>query len=158
ICLWSPIALLAGHVGILVDRMETRALAIAATVAQAVVALALAFVGGVPGMLALAFVLGIGAAISQSAEFALLPLLAGSRPIAKANGVVESARGIGFTIGPLIGGALAAAAGTRIALLTDAATFVVIGAALAWLPVRRRVEATAGPKPRARDGAALLFA
>jgi MFS family permease len=157
ISLWSPIALLAGHVGVLVDRVETRALAIVWTIVQAAAAAALAFAGGAVGLLALTFALGVGAAVSQSAEFALLPLLAGSRPLSKANGIVESARALGFTVGPLIGGALAAGAGTRFALLADAATFLIVAGVLAALPVRRRAEATDGPGPRARDGVTFLY-
>jgi len=158
ISLWSPIVILAGHVGLLVDRLETRALAIAATLFQAAAAGAVAFAPGVAAVLVLTFALGIGAAVSQSAEFALLPLLAGSRPIARANGLVESMRGIGFTVGPLIGGAVAAAAGTRPALLIDAATFLVIAGVLASLPVRRQATVLRGAKPNAREGIALLFA
>jgi predicted MFS family arabinose efflux permease len=157
ICLWSPLAVLAGHVGVLVDRVETRGLAIASACFQAVVAVALAFVHSVVPLLALTVVLGIGVAVSQAAEFALIPLLAGSRPVGRANGLVESARGLGFMIGPLIGGSLAAAAGTRTALLADAATFVIIGAALATLPVRRHNERSSGATFRARDGITLLF-
>ena len=45
ICLWSPLVLLAGHVGILVDKLETRSLAIVAAAFQAVIAVGLAFCG-----------------------------------------------------------------------------------------------------------------
>jgi MFS family permease len=157
ICLWSPIAVLAGHVGLLVDRVETRALAIGAAVFQAVIATALAFVHTLPAIFALTILLGIGIAVSASAEFALVPLLAGSRPIARANGLVESMRGIGFVVGPAIGGLLAAGAGPRYAMLADAVTFLAIAAVLASLPVRRRVELVSGPTPRPRDGLRLLF-
>jgi MFS family permease len=157
ICLWSPLALLAGHVGILVDRVETRMLAVVASLFQCVVVVALAFVHSAPLLLVLTFVLGTGVAVAASAEFALLPLLAGSRPVARANGLVESVRGVGFMIGPLIGGAIASASSARVALLVDAATFVVIAAALAALPVRRHVEHTDGARFRARDGIALLY-
>ncbi|MDP9283461.1 MAG: MFS transporter, partial [Actinomycetota bacterium] len=71
--------------------------------------------------------------------------------------LVESMRAIGFMVGPLIGGLLAAAAGIRPALLADAATFLLIGGVLASLPVRRRVTRAAGPNPRARDGLQLLL-
>jgi MFS family permease len=157
ICLWSPLAALAGHVGLLVDRLETRGLAIWAAFFQAAVTVGLAFAGSLVAIYALTIVLGIGVAVSQASEFALVPLLTGSRPIARANGLVESMRGLGFMVGPLIGGGLAAGAGTRAALLADAATFVVIGVVLATLPVRRRIVASDGPKPRARDGIQLLF-
>jgi MFS family permease len=157
ICLWSPIALLAGHVGILVDRVETRTLAVAAGVFQAGIAGTLAFVSSLPAILVLAFVLGIGVAVSSTAEFALVPLLAGSRPIGKANGLVESARGIGFVAGPALAGIVAGSAGTEYAMLADAATFLLIAGVLAALPVRRRVAHEQGSKPAARDGIKLLF-
>ncbi len=156
ICLWAPLAVLAGHVGVLVDRVETRALAIWSAVFQAVIVCALAFVHSLAAILALTLVLGAGVAVSQASEFALVPLLAGSREIGRANGLVESARSIGFMVGPLIGGALAAGAGVRLALLADAATFLVIAGVLFALPVRRRVEHVPGVKPRARDGLGLL--
>jgi MFS family permease len=157
ICLWSPLAALAGHVGILVDKLETRSLAIWSAVFQAVIATALAFVHSLAAIFALTILLGIGIAVSAAAEFALVPLLAGTRQIARANGIVESMRGIGFVVGPAIGGLLAAGAGTRYALLADAVTFLVIAAVLTTLPVRRRVEHAAGAPPRARDGIKLLF-
>jgi predicted MFS family arabinose efflux permease len=157
ICLWSPLAALAGHVGLLVDRLETRGLAIGAAFFQAAVAVALAFAHSLVAVYALTIVLGIGVAVSQASEFALVPLLTGTRAIARANGLVESMRGLGFMVGPLIGGALAAGAGTKAALLADAATFMLIGLVLAALPVRRRAQADEGSTPRARDGIQLLF-
>src|SRR5262249_12721992 len=117
-----------------------------------------AFAGNIVVLLVLTFALGLGTAVSQAAEFALLPHLAGSRSIARANGIVESMRGIGFTIGPLIGGVLAAAAGVRGALLIDAASFLAITLALLTIRVRRRAHVEAGVAPRARDGVRLLFA
>lgn len=158
ICLWAPLAALAGHVGILVDRLETRALAIWSAVFQGVIVCALAFAHSLPAILVLTLVLGTGVAVSQASEFALVPLLAGSREIGRANGLVESTRSIGFMVGPLIGGALAAGAGIRVALFADAATFLVIAGVLLALPVRRRIEQVAGAKPRARDGLQLLRA
>ncbi len=157
ICLWSPSALLAGYVGVLVDRLENRSLAIWSALFQAAVAAALAFVHGLPATFALTFLLGVGVAVSGAAEFSLVPLLAGSREIGRANGLVESWRGVGFVIGPAIGGLLTGGAGAQVALLIDAATFVVIATVLATLPVRRRIERRGGEQPRARDGVTLLF-
>jgi hypothetical protein len=158
IALWSPVVLLSGHVGVLVDRLETRAVAIAAALVQAAVVTALAFsTGSIGVVLVLTVLLGAGAAVGQSAEFALVPLLAGPRSLSRANGLVESARSIGFLVGPLIGGALAAGAGTRLALLADAATFVLIAVAQVTVAPRRRVEHARGAGPRARDGLQLIF-
>jgi hypothetical protein len=159
IALWSPVALLSGHVGLLVDRLETRAVAIAAALAQGVIVTALAFsTGSIAAVLALTVLLGAGAAVGQAAEFALVPLLAGPRTLAGANGLVESARSLGFLVGPLIGGAVAAGAGSRLALLADGATFVVIALVQLAVAPRRRVERQPGAGPRARDGVKLIFA
>jgi MFS family permease len=157
ICLWSPLALLAGHAGVIVDRLETRALAILASLFQAGMAVALAFTHSLAATFALTFALGIGVAVAGAAEFALVPLLASSRSIGRANGLVESMRGIGFVIGPAIGGLLSGGGGPRLALLADAATFLLIGFALSGLPVRRRVAHLPGRAPRARDGLRFLF-
>ena len=158
IALWSPVAVLSGHVGLLVDRFETRAVAIAAALVQGAVVTVLAFsTQSIAAVLALTVLLGAGAAVGQSAEFALVPLLAGPRSLAGANGLVESARSLGFLVGPLIGGALAAGAGTRLALLADGATFLLIAVAQLTVAPRRRVERPEGAGPRARDGLTLIF-
>ena len=65
ICLWAPVALLAGYVGVLVDRLENRSLAIWSALFQAVVAAALAFTHGLVATFALAAVLGVGVAVSR---------------------------------------------------------------------------------------------
>lgn len=53
ICLWSPVALLAGYTGVLVDRFETRSLAVGSALFQARIAAILAFANGFPGTLPL---------------------------------------------------------------------------------------------------------
>lgn len=158
ICLWAPVVLLSGHVGLLVDRVETRGLLVAVSGAQACVALALAFVGSLWALLALAAVLGSGIAIAQAAEFALVPSVAGDRSLQAANGMVETARALGFAAGPLCGSLLVAAGGTAAAMIADALTFVVVGAAGLSLAVRRRSDRVEHEeRRRARDGIGFLF-
>ena len=53
--------------------------------------------------------LGFGVAVSQPAEFALVPARPAGADVARANGLMETARSLGFTAGPLVGGALGAA-------------------------------------------------
>jgi hypothetical protein len=79
-----------------------------------------------------------------------------------ANGRIESARYLGYTLGPLLGGALAAGGGTHVALLLDAASFVVV--ALVAVALRRHgatASAAAGEHAegagRARDGIVFLL-
>jgi hypothetical protein len=159
ICLWAPVVLLAPLAGLLADRVETRALLLGASLVQAATAAALALaLDSVAAILGLAALLGIGFAVAQPAEFALVSSIAGSRRLADLNGRVEAARYLGMTAGPLLGGILAAAGGTAAALLVDAGTFVFVAGAAALLRVRRRPErgGEAG-RGRARDGIVHLF-
>jgi MFS family permease len=164
IALWSPLVLLAPFSGQLVDRLEARRVLVVASLAQLAVAAALAFaIGSLPAILALAALLGVLSSISQPAEFALVPVVADSDRIERlnqVNGYVETARYVGMTAGPLLGGLLAAAGGTQAALLINAATFGVVALGALALRARRPATLTAdgsGPKPRARDGLSFLF-
>jgi MFS family permease len=158
ICLWLPSVVLAGHVGLLVDRVETRRLLGVVALAQAVLAATLAFAGSAAAILVLAGLLGVGFAVSQAAEFALVPAVAGSSRTQEANGHIETARYVGFTVGPLAGGVLAAMGGTSIAMLVNAATFLAVAVAALALRARRpRVPHDVVERPRARDGVVQLF-
>jgi MFS family permease len=157
ICLWAPVVVLAGHVGLLVDRVETRSLLVIVSFGQAVVAVGLAAVGSQAPLYLLAALLGVGIAIAQAAEFALVPVIAGEQ-IQRANGLVETARALGFTVGPLCGSLLVALGGTAAAMLVDAASFVVVGAAGLALAARRVAATVAGgERRRARDGLSFLL-
>jgi MFS family permease len=140
ICLWLPIVILA-------------------SIAQAVVAAGLALVlDSVAAILILAAVLGVGFAIAQPAEFALVPVVAGERELTRVNGYVETARYAGMTLGPVLGGALSAAGGTEVAMLANAATFGLLAVAAALLRARREPRAAHADEPdRARDGVTFLF-
>jgi hypothetical protein len=158
VCLFGPSVAVAGHAGLLVDRIETTRLLAAISVVGALVAAVLGFTTGSAAVLALTALLGLVFAILQPAEFALVPLLAGNR-VQEANGHVETARYVGFGLGPLLGGLLFSAGGLELAMLIDAATFAAVAGAALALRVRRdprtleEVERT----PRARDGLAFLF-
>jgi MFS family permease len=121
IALWAPIAVLAGYVGLIVDRFETTRLLAFVSAGQAVVAVVLGFTTPFGLLLLFTAVLGAGVAVSQSAEFALVPTVAGTRSVQSANGIVETARYVGFAVGPLAGGALTAIGGVELAMLVDAA-------------------------------------
>jgi len=158
IAFWSPAIVFAGVAGLLVDRFETRRLLAAISLVQAVIALALAFTGSTAGILILATLLGVGFALAQPAEFALVPVVAGEQRLSDANGYVETARYTGFTIGPLLGGVLAATGGMKVALLVNAATFIAVAVAATLIRARREpVARAAGEKDRARDGVVFLF-
>jgi len=126
---WAPSVVLAGPAGLLADRHDPRRVLLVASLAQAIVAVVLAFTGGTAVILLLAALLGVGFAVGQPAEFALVPRVAGEARIGIANARVETARYTGFAVGPLIGGVIAGAGGLEIAMLVNAATFLVVGAA-----------------------------
>jgi MFS family permease len=157
ICLFGPSVLVAAHAGLLVDRVETTRLLAAASLLGAAVAALLGF-STAPGLvLALTALLGLVFAVLGPAEFALVPLLAGQR-VHEANGHVETARYVGFGLGPLVGGFLFSIGGLELAMLVDAATFLAVAGAAAALRVRRDPGASdPGRPPRARDGIAFLW-
>ena len=153
-----PVVALAPAAGLLVDRVESVRLLVLVSLAQAGAATALAFVGGLGPILALSALLGAGVAVSQPAEFALTPAVVGDGAQTEANGHLESARYVGFTAGPLIGGALAAAGGTKLAMLVNAASFLFVAGSAVALQARRPRPARpeTGERDRAREGFAFL--
>src|SRR5262245_47303417 len=88
---WAPSVALAGPAGLLADRYDPRRVLLLTSLAQAAVAVALAFVDGTAAILGLAALLGIGFAVAQPTEFALVPRVAGEARLALANGRVETA-------------------------------------------------------------------
>jgi MFS family permease len=158
IALWLPIVLFAGYAGLLVDRFDPRRLLVAFSVLQAAIAVALAFSGSLEAILPLTVLLGTCFAVTQPAEFALIPNVAGRERLAVVNGYVETARYVGFAVGPILGGALAASGGMRLGMLANAATFVVLAAAGLLLRTHPREPEVEKSVRRARDGLAFLFA
>jgi MFS family permease len=158
--LWGPVLLAAGLAGAIVDRFENRRILIAVSLAQAVVVAAMLLcVESLWALLPLMMLLGFGVALSQPAEFALVPAAAGPNvDAAVANGLMETARAVGFTAGPLVGGALGAAGFLRLALALNALSFLVVAAVAVLLRARRRPERAdgSGGAVRARDGFAFL--
>jgi MFS family permease len=158
VCLFGPSVLVAGHVGLLVDRIEATRLLAAVSAVGTVAAVAVAFADAVTPVLVLTALLGLVFATSQPAEFSLVPPLAGETRIQEANGHIETARYVGFGIGPLFGGLLFSLGGLELAMLVDAATFASVAAAALALRIRREPGAVGETKrvPRARDGIAFL--
>lgn len=159
ICLFGPSVAVAGHAGLLVDRVEASRLLAAVSALGTVVAAVLGFMSATAMVLALTALLGLVFAVSQPAEFALVPPLAGEHRIQKANGYVETARYIGFGVGPLLGSLLFAAGGLELAMGVDAATFAAVAGAALALRVRRRADASGEAElaSRARDGISYLL-
>jgi MFS family permease len=159
IALWLPLVVLAGHAGMLVDRLDTRRVLVVASLVQAGLAVGLAFTSPLLGVLVLTALLGSANAVAQPAEFALVPAAVTPDRVGIANAQVETARALGAAAGPLLGGLLAAAGGTRLPLLVDAVTFLAIAAGAAAVTLRPAAAAAAAvaePLGRARDGIVFL--
>ena len=136
-----PLVVFAPLAGLIVDRTETTGTLALASVAQALIAVGLAFAEPVWLVVALSFLLGSAASIASPAVFAIVPTAVDEEDLTEANATMETVRYIGMVAGPLIAGGLAGALGadrgTRAALLLDAITFLVITSAAASLKVRR---------------------
>ena len=160
LALWTPVVVLAPVAGLVVDRLEARAVLLVASLAQLVVAAGLVLaLDSVAAILVLAALLGVGFAFAQPAEFSLVPVVARGERLTEVNGLVETARYAGMTAGPLIGGVLAGFGGTDVAMLVNAASFGVVALAALVLSARRHPAGVPeGDEPdRARDGIAYLF-
>jgi Na+/melibiose symporter-like transporter len=162
LALFGPVVVLGGVAGRLTDRFENARLLWIASLAQAAAVAVMALTpDSLAAILALTAAIGAGNAIAQPAEFALVPVAAGSDRVGEANGLVETARYVGFTGGPLAGGVLAAAGQLEVALLLDAATFAAVAVAARLMHARRDPRGAAkvdGDGGRARDGLAYLTA
>jgi predicted MFS family arabinose efflux permease len=144
VALWAPLVILAPLAGRIVDSFETSRVLALSSLLQALVVVAIIPVSDSdPATIALIALLGCANAIAQAAEFSLVPAVAAPGRIKILNGHVETARYLGMTVGPLLGGLLGAAGGLSIALLLNALTFVVIAAAAMRLRVRRERRAAA---------------
>jgi MFS family permease len=132
-----PHVLFAPVAGWLTDRRETVQTLRWFSLAQAVVATALAFAVGLPLVFVMAFVLGALASVTGPSVFALVPLLDEDTETSKTNSKIEIAKYAGWISGPLVAGLVAHSSGTAAPLLIDALTFLVLGIGTLGLGVRR---------------------
>lgn len=129
IALLLPGALVAPYAGKLVDYHDAARILAAASLAQALVSGVIAFTGSVAAALTGAAMLSFLFAFSGAATFALVPIVgrAAGLSVARVNSATEFASGGGSVFGPLAGGLLVASGGTAVALLVDAASFLLLG-------------------------------
>jgi hypothetical protein len=159
LALFGPMVVFGGVAGRLADGVENARLLRIVSLAQALVVASMVLVtGSLAAILGLTVLVGIGAAVAQPAEFALVPVAAGGERLGVVNGMVETARYAGMTLGPVAGGVLAGAGHIEIALGVDALTFAAVAGAATMLRARRRAERTEGDSGHAREGLAALAA
>ena len=136
-----PIVLLAPLVGRLVDRLPNRELLLGALGLQAVSVLLAALTGlgdGSAGILLLALAgVGVGTAVANPTVAALLPRVTGEEGATRAYGWYSAITQAGFLVGFAVAGVLVEATSVRTALLVDAASYLVLAVAIAFLRTQR---------------------
>jgi MFS family permease len=160
-----PVVLLAPLVGQLVDRIETRRVLLVAVAGQAAAAVPLALVSGPEITIALFLVVGIFNAAVRPATNAMVPAVVGEDRATHGYARVALGQNFGWIAGPVAGGLLVSAFGTRTALLLDAGTFAALAVACLLIRARRRprayedddAEGASGRRGQARLGFQVLW-
>lgn len=141
--------------GTIVDRTNNKRLMVACDVAQAVLFAVLSFVRWWPGVIALVLAATACATLYQPAGRGNIPALVGRDRLAQANAQLAAGANGALALGPAVGGILLALAGSKSALLVNAATFLF--SAVLTLGVRG-LRTTAGPAgPAGPHGPVTLF-
>ena len=128
-----PVTALAPVAGLLLDRLPMRRTLVVAAAAEAIIAIALVLAGGLTATLVLSAGFGVCAAVLQPGLAALVPQLAAPERLTRANGYMQAATWIGYTIGPLIAGLAITTSGSALALWLTAALYAAAAAGLALL-------------------------
>ena len=141
----GPSALLSPFAARVLVRWGVRRTLVMASAGQAMAAAALIFSRGTWPTLFLVVLLGMGLAVTQPAFLAVTPTLVGQDRLTWANSLTRTADWVGWTAGPLTGGALCAAGLASAALGVEAASFVLAGICFGVLG--RALTARAGTVP-----------
>ncbi|HVS66906.1 MAG TPA: MFS transporter [Mycobacteriales bacterium] len=132
-----PFVLFASFSGQLVDRLDNRRLLVLGLAGQAVIAVPLAFARAPWLVVALFFGLNAVATVVRPAGSAMVPALSGEADATVGYTWIATGAGIGWIIGPAMGGLLTSVSGVTTTLIVDAATFVVIAIACRLLSTTR---------------------
>jgi len=153
-----PLLLLARPVGRLVDAHDSRRLLVLGGLVEVAATVPLIFLHSVVPIVLLVAILGAAASVTGATWSALLPRIVGDDHLAEAVSAQQSLNALVLVGAPAVGGLLAGAFGSGVALTVDAATFVVVTAAAALVRTRRVPERapTAGGPSRVRSGFAIL--
>jgi MFS family permease len=122
--------------GPLLDRLERRSLMIAADALRVGVFVALPFAPSAAGVVGLALVAGLATGFFRPAVYAGVPNLVPEEELPQANALLLLVENVSWAIGPLVAGAMTAAAGPSAAYAINAASFVVSIALVVQIPPR----------------------
>ena len=155
-----PLLFLARPVGRLVDSHDSRRLLVAGGLVEVAATIPLIVLHSVAPLVLLVAVLGAATAVTGATWSALIPRVVGEDQLAEAISTQQALNVLVLVAAPAVGGLLAGAFGTGLAVALDAATYVVVTVAAVLIRTRRVPARTAasGESSRARDGFAILRA
>jgi hypothetical protein len=151
-CYGVPRAALIPAGGVLADRLSPRATMLAADTARCAflvvfTVLAARHTVSLTVLGPLAALVGAGEGLFIPASFSVLPALLDPARLTAGNAFFGAAQQAGSLLGPALGGALVAAAGSAPAFGVDAATFAISALTLAFIPGRPGGPAPANAAP-----------
>lgn len=152
-----PLVLFSLPTGVLADRFSRKRLLVLSDLLRALVVLlagVAAFAGllNTPLLILLGLLLGTIASLSYSASQAILPDIIEAEDLVSANTGLQVSRSVAQVVGPGAAGALIRAFGIPVALLVDAASYVVSGSVLGAMRVRERLAPSTGATPQSFIG------
>jgi len=122
-------------VGVLADRLDRRAVLVAADLVRAVLVVGLIFARDLPVIYALVFLMGAARTVFNPTVRAAFPSVVGGGDLTRANALISGTFSFSMMAGPALGGVLVAFVGLEMAFLLDALTFLVSAAFLSTIPL-----------------------
>jgi MFS family permease len=133
-----PIIVIGFFAGRLIDRVSRRWILVVSDAVRAGVFFALPFTTSALQIIMLALAAGIATSLFRPAVYAGLPNLVPDRDLPEANGILQTADNLTWTIGSVVGGALVAATSPDVAYIVNGVSFAV--SAVLILRIRQRFE------------------
>jgi MFS family permease len=133
-----PIIVIGFFAGRLIDRVSRRWILVVSDAVRAGVFFALPFTTSALQIIMLALAAGIATSLFRPAVYAGLPNLVSDRDLPEANGILQTADNLTWTIGSVVGGALVAATSPDVAYIVNGVSFAV--SAVLILRIRQRFE------------------
>ena len=137
--------------GPLLDRLSRRGLMIVSDLVRCGAFCALPFADSAGQIVALAAVAGLATGFFRPAVYAGLPNLVEEDDLAQANSLLQTGENISWTVAPVAGGALVAAANPDVAYWINAASFLVSAVLIAAIAGRKLQGVAAASRGHLRD-------
>src|SRR3954464_5602610 len=153
----APMIVLSPLAGRLVDRIDSRTAIATSALAQAACALALALVTDTASTLVLVALLAAASTIMGPAVGALLPRTVPDDGVVEASAAQQTGFVVGNLAGPMVGGLLTGAFGSRAPLVVDAISFLVVAGAVFLVRTRRHLARESTSPIRAMSGVRVIW-